>query len=309
MFPYIECDVGRPTMDYKDWADAVIAADVNSCALGLADEITQRIPFMQGDVTRHGDCLWISLVDNNLREPTLRSQKYGKWLNICSLVDVINCVLPVKDVPVCPDNCEGVEALPTLCERVEELENAGPNAGPDTYIDGFSIVNGALVIHRNDNATFSIPLSSIVPDNGDGGTVGPPQTYNREWSFSYATFTSTPKELTANGYMIANKAGVYTISMSSYGRIKCNSSSEDSLVILRHAIFVNDVRSTPWVRFTHIERYSPSYSADRGQSGAYTRSLSLHEGDKVTVKMLLSYEGEKPSHLSGGIVWNGVYNG
>ena len=119
MFPYIECDIGRPTMDYTEWEDAVISADVNSCALGLDDEITRRIPFMQWDVARHNDCLWVSLKDNNLIEPSLKAQKDGKWLNTCSLIDVINCVLPVKEVPVCPDNCDGVEALPTLCERVQ----------------------------------------------------------------------------------------------------------------------------------------------------------------------------------------------
>jgi len=169
MFPYIECDdIGRPTMDYKDWVDAVIAADVKSCALGLANEITQRIPFMQGDVARHNGCLWVSLIDNNITEPSLGTQKHGKWLNTCSLVDVINCVLPVKDVPVCPDNCDGVEALPTLCERVEELE------ANELHIDGFSVVNNALVIHRNDGTTFSIPLIDLIPKDIKDAIIGLP---------------------------------------------------------------------------------------------------------------------------------------
>jgi len=90
MFPYIECDVGRPTMDYGEWKDAFINGSITSCGLGLPSTIKQRIPFGKGDVTNHNGCLWMSLKANNIEEPTKTD---NNWLSICDLAKMMDCVI------------------------------------------------------------------------------------------------------------------------------------------------------------------------------------------------------------------------
>ena len=41
-------------------------------------------------------CLFESLVDNNITEPTKLSVLEGKWINYCDIKAVIDCVLPRK---------------------------------------------------------------------------------------------------------------------------------------------------------------------------------------------------------------------
>lgn len=80
MFPYIECEMGMPLVNYGTWEDAIISADVNSCAIGLPDTVDQRIPLEEGSIVIHNGCVWISLVPDNIVEPSEASQNDGQWL-------------------------------------------------------------------------------------------------------------------------------------------------------------------------------------------------------------------------------------
>ncbi len=74
-------------------------------------------------------CLFESLVDNNITEPTKISVLEGKWLNYCDVKDVIDCVLPRELLTAanCGDACDdlngdGVLERKTMCERMEAVE-------------------------------------------------------------------------------------------------------------------------------------------------------------------------------------------
>jgi len=73
-------------------------------------------------------CLFESLVDNNIVEPTKLSVLQGKWMNYCDLKQVIDCVLPRKIITDCKEACDdtnkdGVSEGKTLCERVTVVED------------------------------------------------------------------------------------------------------------------------------------------------------------------------------------------
>jgi len=72
-------------------------------------------------------CLFESLVDNNITEPSKLAVLEGKWMSYCDLREVINCVLPRKIITNCKDKCDdpngdGVHEDLTLCKRVSNLE-------------------------------------------------------------------------------------------------------------------------------------------------------------------------------------------
>ena len=72
-------------------------------------------------------CLFESLVDNNIVEPSKLSVLDGKWLNYCDIKDVIDCVLPRKKITDCKAKCDdpngdGVHEDKKLCERVKCIE-------------------------------------------------------------------------------------------------------------------------------------------------------------------------------------------
>jgi len=72
-------------------------------------------------------CLFESLVDNNITEPSKLAVLEGKWMNYCDLKEVIDCVLPRKIITNCKDKCDdpnkdGVHEDLVLCKRVSNLE-------------------------------------------------------------------------------------------------------------------------------------------------------------------------------------------
>ena len=72
-------------------------------------------------------CLFESLVDNNIIEPSKLSVLDGKWINYCDIIDTINCVLPRQKITDCKQNCDdpdkdGVVEGKTMCERMEAVE-------------------------------------------------------------------------------------------------------------------------------------------------------------------------------------------
>ena len=71
-------------------------------------------------------CLFESLVNNNVTEPTKKSVLEGKWLNYCDLKQVIDCVLPRKIITDCKEACDdpnkdGVFEGKTLCEQLSDV--------------------------------------------------------------------------------------------------------------------------------------------------------------------------------------------
>ena len=72
-------------------------------------------------------CLFESLVDNNITEPSKLSVLQGKWLNYCDIKDTIDCVLPRTIITDCKQNCDdpnkdGVHEDKTMCERMAAVE-------------------------------------------------------------------------------------------------------------------------------------------------------------------------------------------
>ncbi len=74
-------------------------------------------------------CLFESLVDNNIEEPSKMSVLEGKWLNYCDLKEVVDCVLPRAKITAinCADACDdldgdGIIEGKTMCERMEAVE-------------------------------------------------------------------------------------------------------------------------------------------------------------------------------------------
>ena len=73
-------------------------------------------------------CLFESLVDNNIVEPTKLSVLDGLWMNYCDLKEVIDCVLPRTKITDCKEACDdtnkdGVKEGKKLCKRVTDIED------------------------------------------------------------------------------------------------------------------------------------------------------------------------------------------
>jgi len=107
-------------------------------------------------------CLFESLVDNNVTEPSKLNVLKGKWLNYCDIKDVINCVLPRSIITDCKANCDdpngdGVAELPTLCERVHSIEGCAICTVTDT--------NSVDLTKTSDNLKADVRISS-TPNNG-----------------------------------------------------------------------------------------------------------------------------------------------
>ena len=72
-------------------------------------------------------CLFESLVDNNIEEPSKKAVLEGKWMNYCDIKDVIDCVLPRQLTANCHGKCDdpnkdGVHEDKTMCERMKAVE-------------------------------------------------------------------------------------------------------------------------------------------------------------------------------------------
>ena len=72
-------------------------------------------------------CLFESLVDGNITEPTKLTVLQGKWINYCDIKAVIDCVLPRQIITDCKDKCDdpnhdGVHEGKTMCERMAAVE-------------------------------------------------------------------------------------------------------------------------------------------------------------------------------------------
>jgi len=116
---------------HGDWKDNFtwrsIVAEDNAC---IEDNAPTRIkvitPIDVGSTVFHivngKRCLFESLVNNNVIEPTRVSVLEGKWLNYCDLKDVIDCVLP-RRISTCKEDCntDGVVDLQTLCEQIAHI--------------------------------------------------------------------------------------------------------------------------------------------------------------------------------------------
>ena len=128
---------------HKDWKDNFTWRDVSrtdsECLLdGEKDYAPERIkvyiPVSVGSTVFHTvidakgktrRCLFESLVDNNVTEPTHLSVLEGKWINYCDLKDTIDCVLPRKIAKDCKNACDaknGVIEEKTMCDRMKAVE-------------------------------------------------------------------------------------------------------------------------------------------------------------------------------------------
>ena len=327
MFPYIECDIGRPTMDYLKWEDAVITGDIDSCALGLPGEVIQRIPFMEGDVANYKGCLWESLVNNNITEPTLKNQRDGLWLNKCSLIDAINCLFPVEDNASCEEGCDEVKALPTLCERVTELEN---NPDKDMYISDFKRSGNTLTITRSDGETFSLTIPKELHVTGFAKS-GNKLTVTRSDGTKYtvvlddassgcsckgitrrtgsATVNDPAPGSSAEGTVLTAytvpSSGIVDITATVEMVVRCNSASPSAAIDGALALFVGGTNSTGWVNIARVSRYNPAAVITKRQSTAIRLTISATAGQKIYLKVRNTTIVERGNH----VVFNGRTDG
>lgn len=180
MFPYIECQMGRPTMDYGVWDDAVIVCEVSCCVEGMDPTVEQRLTFNEGDVVTHNGCLWISLVNDNLSEPGTSSVDAcagdgPEWLCLtsieCRLATLEECIFPAGLPSLCErvtsiEACVFPEGEATLCERTTQLESCVfPDSGP-TVCERLTIIEGDI-----DNIPAEVHLVSGTRNGDDSITL------------------------------------------------------------------------------------------------------------------------------------------
>lgn len=81
--PYRHCtnDTHRVHLHHGEWADNLIDANVQSCAIGLPGVVSQRVPINTGDTVMHNGKLWESCVDGNVSEP---SDTNNTFTQVCS---------------------------------------------------------------------------------------------------------------------------------------------------------------------------------------------------------------------------------
>ncbi len=152
-------------------------------------------------------CLFESLVDNNITEPSKMAVLDGLWLNYCDIKDAIDCVLPREKLVDCTTACldlngDGVVEYPTLCERVTAIES-----NTDKYIDKFEYnsVSNAYEVTLNDgtkltanaNTALDLPAGAITFANGINGTFNIKHDGNPTWTADYVD---------TNGVVIAARA-------------------------------------------------------------------------------------------------------
>ena len=123
---------------HGDWVDNFTLRNIEQsddlCALDgdpALETIKVITPVDVGSTVYHTvegrNCLFMSLVDNNLVPPSKMSVLDGLWLSYCDVKDVIDCVLPRRKLVDCTEACDdpngdGIIEDKTLCERVEDLE-------------------------------------------------------------------------------------------------------------------------------------------------------------------------------------------
>jgi len=193
--------------------------------------------------------------------------------------------------------------------RVWKPYSACLPTGTDTYINDFKITKDGnvhtLVITRSDGTTYTQEIT--IPTQSSSGE-SKHQNFQKSWNFPLTSFSEAPnyREIEVPEPMTADHTGLYTIYVTSYARIKCNSSVSDALVLPDHAIYINGERVSAWVQFAHIERYAPSHDADKGDSSSFTHSFSLSEGQVVSIRLRFRYSGPKPSKMRGAVNWGAV---
>jgi len=121
------------------WKDNFTTRDViptnDMCLLDGAADVPKTIkvitPVDVGSTVFHiiegKKCLFESLVDNNITEPSKLTVLEGKWINYCDIRAVIDCVLPRTIITNCKDKCDdpnkdGVHEGKTMCQRMEAVE-------------------------------------------------------------------------------------------------------------------------------------------------------------------------------------------
>jgi len=121
------------------WKDNIVIRSMvdedNMCLLDGEDHLPKTttfiIPVDVGSTVFHiiegRKCLFESLVDNNIVEPSKASVLEGKWMNYCDIKDAIDCVLPRRLLKDCKQACDdpnkdGVIEDKTMCERMLAVE-------------------------------------------------------------------------------------------------------------------------------------------------------------------------------------------
>lgn len=176
----------EPTYNIGDWDNSTItpSPDNIECIPDGVDT-SMRLPLKAGDVTKKGDCEFMSLVDDNKTEPNKKTAYNGEWVNLCEVPEVFNCFFDRRIATELED--DPVVEGKNLCERVTALEKKqddvlisvvkDPDTGvvtfktlkgdtftaKDVYTNGFALVNGEYVVTLNTGATFKAPAYTPKP--------------------------------------------------------------------------------------------------------------------------------------------------
>lgn len=156
-----------PTYDIGKWEDAYAPTDiVDGVCIPKGADTRTRIPINKGDVVEHNGCNYMSLVDKNTSEPTDKTVYEGKWVNLCEVPDVFNCVLGKKvDVTQAGDP---VVFGKNICERVAYLEEQTDNVVVSVTKDADT---GVVTMTTLDGTKFTFDdnvVTTVTKDKNTG---------------------------------------------------------------------------------------------------------------------------------------------
>jgi len=125
---------------HGEWKDnftlRVVTPTTEECLLdGNKDHAPKTIkvisPIDVGSTVYHmvgkKKCLFMSLIDDNISEPSKLTVLEGKWFSYCGAQEAIDCTLPRKIITDCKEHCDdpnkdGVKEEKTMCARMEAVE-------------------------------------------------------------------------------------------------------------------------------------------------------------------------------------------
>lgn len=187
---------------HGDWVDnwtyRTVIQSTNGCLIDgdkdpAPDKIKVITPVDVGStvfaVIEGKKCLFESLVDNNITEPSKKSVLEGKWINYCDLKEVIDCVLPRKLITDCHALCDDpnsdgvhedktlcarvsciedqicntdcVPGVPTICERLETLKAAEDHVTKFEFVNNPGSALDKYKITMKKGGTFQVPVVSV----------------------------------------------------------------------------------------------------------------------------------------------------
>ena len=224
-------------------------------------------------------CLFESLVDNNITEPTKLSVLEGKWINYCDLKEVIDCVLPRTIITDCKEKCDdpnhdGVHEGKKLCDRVHDLEDCCIEVKGEE-IKGLTCESKKLTLTKANGHKLQLPISQCVP---------PPFSWIDNFAFVKEKVPGAGVEYVKMGEVTVPKDGKYHISGNVHVREQCLTDSGGYFT--RTYLAIQGGKGEPGTTNARseigvINNYH-ALGAEISFAAGFGKTLQLHAGDKVT---------------------------